>query len=139
MKIGEFEVPENLLYTVEHEWVEIVSESRLLVGITDYAAKTLNDVVYVDLPSLGTEIVRTKTFGTVESIKAVSDLFAPVTGAVLRVNDELKTKPELVNESPYDTGWIIEVRPSNLRDDRGELLEAGAYTTHLKSIVEKKP
>ena len=137
MKIEEYYVDDGLLYTAEHEWVRIIDESRVIVGITDYAAKTLNDVVYVDLSAVGYEVKRMSVFGALESIKAVSDLFSPVTGKVIKINEELATRPELVNQSPYEEGWIIEVEPLNLNEDRKELLDAGKYVDHIKTIIEK--
>src|SRR5277367_6678451 len=101
-------IPEGLHYTKEHEWARLES-GAVVVGITDYAAKTLNDIVYLSLPSAGQHVKQLSTFGTVESIKAVSELYAPISGNVTKVNSELANHPELVNQSPYDAGWIIEI------------------------------
>lgn len=118
-------IPSNLLYTEEHEWVRVEGKTAR-VGITDYAQDQLGDVVYVELPEPGTRIEKGKPFGVVESVKSVSDLYAPVTGTVLRVNESLVDEPEKVNQSPYDEGWMLEVEledPEELED----LLSPQAY------------
>lgn len=121
-----YDVPEDLLYTKEHEWAKIIG-SNARVGITDYAAKTLNDIVYVTLPKVGQSVTQFKVFGTVESIKAVSELFSPLTGSVLKVNESLSSQPELVNKSPYVDGWLIEIKPTDLASERRRLLDAKGY------------
>lgn len=108
--------PSDLRYTREHEWVS-VEEDTGTVGITDYAQDQLGDIVYVDLPALGTKVSHMGKFGEIESVKAVSELYSPVSGEVVDVNVALADKPELVNESPYGEGWMIRVRLS----DAGEL------------------
>jgi glycine cleavage system H protein len=125
-------VPEGLYYTKEHEWARI-GPGSVSVGITEYAAKTLNDVVYLSLPSVGQDVEQLGTFGTVESIKAVSELYAPLSGKVTKVNSELSNHPELVNKSPYQDGWIIEITPSNLANEKGRLLDSKQYTDFLAS------
>jgi glycine cleavage system H protein len=131
-----YDVPEELRYTKEHEWLK-AKGTDVLVGITDYAAKTLNDVVYVTLPKVGDKLVQFKSMGTVESIKAVSELYSPVSGTVTRVNDRLGSQPELVNKSPYADGWLLEVRPSNLAADSKNLMDAKSYSALLGTLVEK--
>jgi len=118
-------VPTDLRYTRDHEWVRLEGELAS-VGITQYAADQLGDIVFVELPDAGRELEATKPFGVVESVKAVSDLYAPVTGAVAAVNDALATSPELVNSDPYGEGWMIQVRLA-ADADLGELLDAEAY------------
>src|SRR5271154_2475990 len=127
------DVPEGLYYTREHEWARLES-GVAVVGITDYAAKTLNDVVYLSLPSPGQDVKQLSTFGTVESIKAVSELYAPFSGKVTKVNSELTNHPELVNQFPYEGGWIIEITPSDLDQERGKLLDAKQYAEYLDSL-----
>jgi glycine cleavage system H protein len=100
--------PKELKYTKEHEWVR-VEGNRAYIGITDFAQSELGDVVFVELPEVGTEIEQNSTFGTVESVKTVSDLYVPVSGKVVEVNTELVDSPELVNEDPYGKGWMIVV------------------------------
>jgi len=126
-------IPEGLQYTREHEWARLESDV-VTVGITDYAAKTLNDVVYLSLPSTGQEVKQMSTFGTVESIKAVSELYAPISGKVTKVNSELSSHPELVNQSPYEDGWIITISPSNLDQEKGKLLDARQYAEFLATL-----
>ncbi|WP_422445466.1 glycine cleavage system protein GcvH [Thermoanaerobacterium sp. DL9XJH110] len=109
-------VPENLKYTEEHEWI-LVEGRRGRIGITDHAQDALGDVVYVDLPEVGARVEKGEAFGAVESVKAASDIYAPVSGTVVEVNEALKDNPELVNKSPYDEGWMIVVEI----DDESEL------------------
>ncbi len=118
-------VPTDLRYTRDHEWVRIDGEEAV-VGITQYAADQLGDIVFVELPDAGRDLEASRPFGVVESVKAVSDLFAPLTGAVTAVNDELTGGPELVNSDPYGRGWMIRLRigdPTQLDD----LLDGDAY------------
>ena len=136
MKSHGYDVPDELRYTKEHEWLK-ARGADAAVGITDYAAKTLNDVVYVTLPKVGDELAQSKSMGTVESIKAVSELYSPVSGTVTKVNEKLASQPELVNTSPYTEGWLLEVRPSNLAADSKNLLDAKAYSALLGTLVEK--
>ena len=133
MGSSNFSIPEDLLYTKEHEWTkEMGGVAR--VGITDYAAKTLNDVVYVTLPKVGEKVQQLKVMGTVESIKAVSELYSPLSGTVRKVNDELAMHPELVNKSPYGEGWIIDIEPDDLSSERAKLLAPKEYAEHLASL-----
>ena len=110
------EVPENLLYTQEHEWVR-VNGNNAIVGITQFAQDQLGDIVFVELPEVGTLIEQETPFGVVESVKTVSDLYAPVSGTVKAINQELESNPEQVNNEPYGNGWIIEIEIS----DKNEL------------------
>ncbi|MGI9195902.1 MAG: glycine cleavage system protein GcvH [Candidatus Nanopelagicales bacterium] len=105
-------VPEDALYTAEHEWVRETPEGTVVFGITDYAQDALGDIVYVDLPAAGTSISAGAPCGEVESTKSVSELYAPVSGEVVRTNDVLGDAPETVNSDPYGAGWMAEVRPS---------------------------
>ncbi|MFD4654654.1 glycine cleavage system protein GcvH [Kitasatospora sp. NPDC058444] len=124
------DIPTNLKYTRDHEWVETLGKDRVRVGITDYAQKQLGDIVFVELPKAGSTITAEEPFGTVESVKSVSDLFAPVSGTVAAVNEELDGSPEEVNANPYHDGWMVEVtltKPAELKD----LLTAAQYTDLL--------
>ncbi len=117
--------PADLRYTKDHEWVRVDGD-QATIGITDYAAHQLGDIVFVELPDVGRTLAQFATFGVVESVKAVSDLFAPIGGEVFETNGELTSQPELVNSDPYGDGWMIRVRvadPAQL----GELLDAPAY------------
>ncbi len=123
--------PDNLKYSKEHEWVMMVEDGVALIGITEYAQSELGDVVYVELPEVGEKITKDDPFGSVESVKAVSDLFAPVSGTVIEVNDSLPDSPELVNEDSYGDGWMIKVQMSDIeelkdllaQDEYGEFVE----------------
>ena len=128
-----YQVPDGLFYTKEHEWARVTGGTAK-VGITDYAAKTLNDIVYLTLPSAGKEVKQLSSFGTVESIKAVSELYAPLSGTVTGTNQELTNHPELINQSPYEAGWIIELKPSMLEEERKTLLSPIQYEEFLKSL-----
>lgn len=119
-------VPANLLFTKDHEWIKIEG-SEALIGITDYAQTELGEIVYVELPAVGDSIVLENTFGSVEAVKAVSDLFMPVSGEVLDTNPLLEDKPELINEDPYGEGWMIRIKLNNPAEVDG-LLSAEAYS-----------
>ena len=123
-------VPGDRRYTEEHEWA-LLERDLVIVGITDYAQHELGDVVYVELPAVGTRVTAMREFGVVESVKSASDLYSPVTGEVVERNDELSEHPELVNESPYDRGWMIRVRADD-PDQIDSLLDAEGY----RSLVE---
>jgi glycine cleavage system H protein len=118
-------VPPELRYTKDHEWVRVEGDVAT-IGVTDFAAKQLGDVVFVDLPAVGKPIEQFATFGVVESVKAVSDLYAPVSGEVAEVNADLASKPELVNSDPFGAGWMIRVRVADA-GQLGELLDASGY------------
>jgi glycine cleavage system H protein len=118
-------VPTDLRYTKEHEWIRVEGDEAT-IGITQYAAEQLGDIVFVELPDVGRSLEQFGTFGVVESVKAVSDLYAPVSGEVLEANGELGSQPELVNSDPYGKGWMIRVRVSD-EGQLNELLEPSAY------------
>jgi glycine cleavage system H protein len=124
------EVPEGLKYTKEHEWARI-ERNRVVVGITDFAQEELGDVVFVELPEPGTAVAAEGTFGVVESVKAVSDLYCPVSGTIVEVNTDLEDHPELVNDSPYDDGWMIVIEASNSAEFN-ELLSASDYRSYVE-------
>ena len=122
-------VPTDLKYTREHEWAK-QEGARVRVGITAYAQEQLGDVVFVELPKVGAKVAAHKPFGVVESVKAVSDLFAPVSGEVVEANGELPNKPETVNQDPYGKGWMIVIAPSN-KGEWDQLLTAAQYEEFL--------
>lgn len=127
-------VPAELSYTSEHEWVSaLTAEGTVRVGITDHAQDALGDVVYVDLPSVGDSVAAEDSFGEIESTKSVSDLFAPIAGEIVAVNEGLEDDPALVNSDPYGEGWIIEIRPENA-DDLANLLDTEAYKAELAKL-----
>jgi glycine cleavage system H protein len=123
-------IPDHLHYTEEHEYVKSDGDNNVIIGITDYAQGELGDVVYVDLPDVGTELAKMDVFGTIEAVKAVSELFSPLTGEVVEVNTALDGDPSLVNQSPYEDGWMIKLRVN----DPGavdQLLSAADYAQHI--------
>jgi glycine cleavage system H protein len=124
-----YETPSNLLYASTHEWVTTEGD-EVTIGITDYAQHALGDVVFVELPDVGRTLERGETFGAVESVKAASDLYAPVSGEVLEVNESLLDSPETVNSEPYGGGWMIKLRASDFEGERGNLMQAEAYEKH---------
>lgn len=123
--------PAELRYTREHEWAKIEGK-RARVGITHYAQDQLGDVVFVELPKVGTRVTQMKAFGVVESVKAVSDLFAPLSGVVVEVNEELTKQPERVNRDPYGTGWLVVVELAN-SGEAEKLMSASQYEEFLKT------
>lgn len=123
------EIKENLSYTNDHEWIKIDGNTAL-VGITDFAQSELGDIVFIEVETIGEDLNKNEVFGTVEAVKTVSDLFIPVSGKVLEFNSALEDNPELVNESPYEEGWIVRMEISNL-DEISDLLDSKAY----KSLI----
>ncbi|MBI68000.1 MAG: glycine cleavage system protein H [Chloroflexi bacterium] len=119
-------VPEDRLYSKEHEWALIQSDGSVIVGITDFAQHELGDVVYLELPSQGANVIQHQQMGEIESVKAVSEIFSPVSGVVLEVNTSAQDSPELVNSSPYEEGWLIKVQPSDEAELKS-LLDAKDY------------
>jgi glycine cleavage system H protein len=120
-------IPADLRYAKSHEWVRTESDGNVTIGITDYAQNSLGDITYVQVPKVGTVLKAGDTFGVVESVKAASDIYAPVAGAVVAVNTALDSAPETVNRAPYADGWMIKLKPSDPAAVRG-LLDAAAYT-----------
>jgi glycine cleavage system H protein len=127
------DLPEDLKYSKEHEWAKVEAD-LVLVGITDYAQDSLGEIVYVELPEEGSPVSQSEAFGVVESTKAVSDLYAPVSGTVVQVNDALLDNPELINEDPYEDGWMIQIAAS----DGGELDKLMSAGEYAKFIEEEK-
>ena len=130
-------VPDQLYYTKEHEWVRVEGD-KCRVGVTDYAQKSLHEIVYVDLPKIGARVDQMQSLGTVESVKAVADVFSPLSGEVLEVNNSLSDAPELVNKGPYEEGWITLIKPNDLKKELSGLMNAQAYREFLAKITEKK-
>ncbi len=125
------EIPQDLKYSKEHEWIRPQGE-ELEMGITAFAANALGDVVFVELPNVGDQLTASTPFGVVESVKSVSDLFAPVSGVVTAINDALKEAPEMVNDAPYATGWMVRLKPSTPAEINA-LLDATAYQDYLET------
>jgi glycine cleavage system H protein len=123
------EIPQGLKYSKEHEWVT-TEDSVATVGITDHAQDQLGEIVYIELPAVGDKISKDDPFGVVESVKAVSDIYAPVTGTVIEINEDLPESPETVNEDPYGDGWLIKVKITDM-SDLEDLMDADEYTELL--------
>ncbi len=128
------EVPKELLYTLEHEWIR-VNGKNAVIGITQFAQEQLGDIVFVELPEVGSQIEKESPFGVVESVKTVSDLYAPASGKITKVNKELETNPEKVNNEPYDAGWIVEIELSD-KTDLESLLDPNSYTEQCEKELE---
>ena len=136
VKVDNYEVPEGLYYSKDYEWAKIEGD-KVRVGITDYAQKQLREVVYVELPSVGDAVTQNQPYGSIESVKAVSDLVAPISGTIEEVNQEVMDKPEIVNEDPYGKGWLLVVKPSNLQEELKNLMTDQQAVEWHKSLIEK--
>lgn len=132
-ELNQLELPEDLKYSKEHEWVREEGET-VLIGITDFAQDQLGDIVFVELPEEGTAFSKGEEFSNLESVKAVSEVYMPVSGQIIKVNVELEDAPELVNNDPYAEGWLIEVKPED-PTEMDELLDKDGYLEMLKGEV----
>jgi len=132
----EYDIPEGLYYTEDHEWLKVLEDGTVLVGVTDYAQKSLHEVVYVEMPNVGDKVKQKEVLGSVESVKAVSDLYSPVSGVVEEVNEELADSPELINSDSYGKGWMVKITPRDLDEELENLLSAEQYREHLESLKE---
>ncbi|MEO7085224.1 MAG: glycine cleavage system protein GcvH [Gemmatimonadaceae bacterium] len=125
------EIPRDLLYTEDHEYVKVTDDASIVaIGVTDFAQGELGDVVFIELPKVGTTLAAHDVFGTVEAVKAVSELYSPLAGEVMSVNERLDKEPALVNTSPYGDGWMITLKLKNA-SDKSALLDADAYSAHV--------
>ena len=122
VKVDNYEVPEGLYYSKDFEWIKI-EKDKVRMGITDYAQKQLREIVYAELPDAGTEVQQNEPYGTLESVKAVSDLVAAISGTIEEVNSEVQSKPEILNEDPYVQGWLLVVKPANLQAELANLMD----------------
>lgn len=123
-------IPENLKYTKKHEWVKIENDEAIF-GITDHAQSELGDITFIEVPEKGTAIKQSQNFSTVESVKAASDIYAPLSGEIIDANEELANAPELINKSPYEKGWICRIKIAN-PDEVSNLMDAKAYKEYLE-------
>jgi len=135
MRLLDYEIPDKLYYSKEHEWV-MVEGKEAVVGITDYAQKQLHEIVYVEVQKVGTNIEQFQTMGTVESVKSVSDIFAPVSGKITKVNVELAERPELLNQDPYGEGWLARINLADFDKDLKQLMTARQYADYIKGMEE---
>lgn len=124
--------PQNLYYTKDHEWVRVEGDIAT-VGITEFAQKQLGDIVYIELPEIGRNLEVHQTIGAIESVKAVSDVFSPIAGEVIEVNEKLNDSPELINQDPYGQGWIIKLRIKN-KEELNNLMNASDYEKYVESL-----
>ncbi len=136
VKVDDYEVPEGLYYSKDYMWVK-VEDGKAKIGITDYAQKQLREVVFAELPSSGDEIVKDEPFGTLESVKAVSDLVAPISGTIEEINEEVTSSPEILNEDPYSKGWLIVASPTNLQEDLKSLMDFEAAVKWHKALIKE--
>ncbi len=131
-ELGELNLPDDLRYAEDHEWVRLAGD-KVVVGVSDYAQDRLGDITYVEIPQVGDAFKKGESCGTLESVKAVADLFIPLSGEILAVNDALAESPGLVNEDPYGEGWILEVKPLNAAE-LDELMDSDAYLLMLERL-----
>jgi glycine cleavage system H protein len=135
VKVDGTEVHEGLYYTKEFEWAKVEGD-KIRVGITDYAQKQLREIVYAELPSAGSAMKQNEPYGTVESVKAVSDLIAPISGTIEQVNQEVQSKPELLNEDPYGKAWLLIIKPSNLQAELVNLMDFNKAVEWHKTLAK---
>jgi glycine cleavage system H protein len=133
IEAGEYKVKEGLYYTKDHEWAQVLEDGTVLVGISDYAQKELGDLAYVELPEVGKEVNKGDVLCELESVKAVSEVYAPVGGEIVEVNEVLEDSPEVLNEEPYEN-WIAKIKPTNLEEELEGLMDAEAYAKYLEEI-----
>ncbi|MDR0492179.1 MAG: glycine cleavage system protein GcvH [Nitrososphaerota archaeon] len=122
VRVEQYEVPEGLYYSKDFVWIKI-EDDKARLGITDYAQKTLREIVYAELPNPGTEVKQNEPFGTLESVKSVSDLVAALSGTIEEVNEEIQSNPEILNEDPYGKGWLLLIKPNNLEKELVNLMD----------------
>lgn len=125
MKIGEYDFPEDLFYEKNHFWAKDDGSGNIIIGATDFFQQLAGEIVFIELPMTGTKIEQSKTFSSLESGKWVGKVFAPFSGEIIETNEELEDSPELINESPYDEGWIAKIKPSDLDGEAGNLMKTG--------------
>lgn len=136
VNIGEYEVKEGLYYSEKDFWAS-VEDGKVRIGLSDYAQKQLKEIVFIELPNVGSEITKGESFGAVESVKAVSDLIAPVSGRILEKNDGVEGSPEKLNEEPYEAGWLLVVEPSNLEADLKDLMDFNAAVKRYEGLAKE--
>ena len=137
VKVENYEVPEGLYFSKDFEWIKIES-AMVRIGVTDYAQKSLREIVYAELPTVGSDVSQSEPYGTLESVKAVSDLVAPISGTIQEVNEEVQSKPETLNEDPYGKAWLIVVKPSNLQAELANLMDFNAAVEWHKAQAQSK-
>ncbi len=136
VKVDGYELPEGLYYSKDWFWVKVEGE-KVRMGITDYAQKQLREIVFVELPSEGSTVSANTPFGSVESVKAVSDLISPLSGTIAQINQEVTAKPEILNEDPFNKGWLLIITPSNLNAELSALMDFNKSVEWHKSLIAK--
>jgi len=136
VKVNNYEIVEGLHYSKEYFWVH-VEDGKAKLGITDYAQKQLREIVFIEIPNPGETLIQNQPFGTVESVKAVSDLIAPLSGTIEQINEEAKNRPELLNEDPYGQGWLLIISPTNLEKELKELMDFEKAVEWHKEIIQE--
>ena len=136
VKVDSYEIPEGLHYSKDWFWVKI-EDGKAKMGITDYAQKQLREIVFAELPAAGGTLKANEPFGSIESVKAVSDLISPLSGTIDQVNQEVTSKPEILNEDPFGKGWLLVITPSNLDAELGGLMDFNASVEWHKSLIAK--
>ncbi len=137
VKVEGYEVPEGLYYSKDFAWIKIEGD-KVRMGVTDYAQKSLREIVYAELPAAGSDVKQSEPYGTVESVKAVSDLVAAVSGTIEEVNEEVKSKPETLNEDPFGKGWLLVVKPADLQAELSNLMDFNAAVEWHKAQAQAK-
>ena len=137
VKVEGYEVPEGLYYSKDFAWIKVEGD-KVRVGVTDYAQKSLREIVYAELPQAGSDVKQGEPYGTVESVKAVSDLISGITGTIEEVNEEVKSKPETLNEDPYVKGWLLVVKPVNLQAELANLMDFNAAVEWHRAQAQAK-
>jgi len=136
MKVNEYNIPDDLYYNKEHEWIRIENDECIKIGITDYIQQMLKEIIFIYLPKKGITVNISETICTVESKKAISELFSPFTGEIIQVNDELMKKPSIINEDPYGKGWIITIRPLKFKEELDKLINSEQYAKYIKGFIK---
>lgn len=131
----DFDLPKKLHYTSKHEWIDTVDEKNCNVGITDYAQQMMKEIVFVELPDIGKKVKKMESIATVESVKSVSEIFAPLSGEVTEVNKKLESEPELINKDPYSQGWIFKIKIDDKKEIE-ELMDSEKYKEHVDKLSE---
>lgn len=134
IRVNEYVILRGLLYSEKHHWIKVEND-RVRIGITDYAQKKLKEIVYIELPNVDEELTRSESYGVVESIKAAEDLYAPLSGRVIEVNEEVISNTSLINEDPYGSGWLLVIEPTNIEEIK-ELLTPEQYVELLKKEIK---
>jgi glycine cleavage system H protein len=136
MKADGYDVPDNLHYNKEHEWILTENGKPVRMGITDYAQRMLKEITFVYLPEKGMTVKRLEAICTIESIKAISELYSPFTGRIVEVNEKLGERPGIINEDPYGEGWIIAINPSRLKKEVGKMIRPEQYAEYVKELIK---